>query len=63
MHEKIRVKQSHYRPGQALGFQEVEAPRFQDSWHMKAVRLSAICTGSLYSPPREISLVLISVIG
>jgi hypothetical protein len=27
-----------------LGFQDVEAPRFQDSRHMKAVRLSAIRT-------------------
>ena len=27
---KIKVKQSHYRPGQAEGFQEFEAPRFQD---------------------------------
>ena len=27
------------------GFQEVEAPRFQDSWHMKVVRLSALLTG------------------
>ena len=31
------------------GFQEVEAPRFQDSWHMKVVRLSAVHTGRLYS--------------
>ena len=30
-----KVKQSHYRPG---GFQKVEAPRFQDSRHMKVVR-------------------------
>ena len=33
------------RPG---GFQEVEAPRFQDSRHMKVVRLSAVRTGRLY---------------
>jgi hypothetical protein len=32
------------------GFQEVEAPRFQDSRHMKVVRLSALCTGRLYPP-------------
>ena len=31
------------------GFQEVEAPRFQDNRHMKVVRL-ALCTGCLYSP-------------
>ena len=32
------------------GFQEVEAPRFYDSRHMKVVRLSALRTGRLYSP-------------
>ena len=32
------------------GFQEVEASRFQDSRHMKVVRLSALRTGRLYSP-------------
>jgi hypothetical protein len=53
-----KVKQSHYRPGQAL-FQVVEVPRFQDIWHMKVVRLSALCTSHLY--PQETFLVLISV--
>jgi hypothetical protein len=32
------------------GFQQVEAPRFQDNRHMKVVRLSALCTGHLYPP-------------
>jgi hypothetical protein len=45
------------------GFQEVEAPRFRDSRHMKLVRLSALRTGRLYRPHQEISLVLISVRG
>ena len=29
-------------------FQEVEASRFQHSWHRKVVRLSALHTGRLY---------------
>ena len=33
------------------GFQEVEAPRFQDIRHMKVVRLSAVRTGFLYFTP------------
>ena len=57
----MKVKQSHYRPKQALSFQELEAPRFEDNRHMKVVRLSALCTGRLY--PQEIYLVLISVRG
>jgi hypothetical protein len=36
------------------GFQEVEAPRFQDNRHMKVARLSALRTGHLY-PPRKYS--------
>ena len=31
-------------------FQEVEAARFPDIWHMKVVRLSALCISHLYHP-------------
>jgi hypothetical protein len=55
---EVKVKQSHYRP---WGFQEVDAPRFQDSRHMKVVRLSVLRTGCLYRP--ENFLVLISLRG
>ena len=34
------------------GFQEAEAPIFQDNRHMKAGRLSALCTGRVYPPGR-----------
>jgi len=35
------------------GFQKVDDPKFQDSRHMKVVRLSALRTGHLY--PRKYS--------
>jgi hypothetical protein len=50
----IKVKKSHYKPGQTQGFQEFKAPRFHDNRHMKVVRLSALTL-------QEIILVLISV--
>jgi hypothetical protein len=48
----LRVRQKKSNPITGLdrpwGFQEVEAPRFQDNRHMKVVRLLALRTGSLY---------------
>jgi hypothetical protein len=38
--KRLKVKQYHYRPGQALrGFQQLEDPRFQDNRHMKVVKV------------------------
>jgi len=48
----VKLKQSNYRPGQALRVSEVGAPRFEDIRHMQVVRLSAVRTGRFY-PPRN----------
>jgi hypothetical protein len=44
---KVKVKQSLYRPAQALRVPVVEAPRFQDKRHVIEVRLSALRIGRL----------------
>ena len=55
-HGKVKDKKSNPITGldKPRGFQEVEAPRFQDNRHMKVVRLSALRIGRLY-PPRKYS--------
>ena len=60
--KKKKVKESHYRPGQALRVPGFEVPTFHDNRHMKVVRLSAVRTGRPYSP-QEIFLAHISVRG
>ena len=56
--ELKKLEQSHYRPGQAPRVPGGWGPRFEDSRHMKVVRLSAQSTGQLY--PQEVFLALIS---
>jgi len=44
----VKVKQSLYRSGQALGLQEFEARRFHNNQHMETLKLSALHTGRFY---------------
>ena len=53
-----KVKQSLYRP---RGFQEFNAPRFQDNQHIKVVKLSSYAQAAF--TPQKIFLVFISVRG
>ena len=45
------VKCPSYRSTWPRGVQELQAPRFLDTWHMKVVRSSPLRTGRLY--PQE----------
>jgi len=56
---KCKVKQSHYRPGQALRIPGGWGSQILDNRHMKVVRLSALGTDRLY--PKETFLVFSSV--
>ena len=45
-----KVKYPRYRPMWTRGVQQVKAPRFHDTRHMKMVRSSPVLTGRLYPP-------------
>ena len=59
--QHVKVKQSHYRPGQAqMGLRKLGLPDFVTTAQDRG-RLLALRTGRLY--PQEMLLVLISVRG
>ena len=46
---KVKVKLYHYRPITGpKGSRRLRFTDFHDSWHIKLVRLSPLCTGRLY---------------
>jgi hypothetical protein len=54
--DKVKLQQSLYWPiADRRGFQEVEAPRFPEIWHMKVFRLSALNNVHSY-PPKCLTL-------
>jgi hypothetical protein len=57
----LRVKQSHYSPGQAHRVPGGSAPRFLDNRHMKVVGCQPYAPAAF--TPQEIFPVLISVKG
>jgi hypothetical protein len=59
LHTINKGKAIPLQAGEALSFQDVEAPKFQENRHMKVLRLLALRTGRLYL--RKIFLVLIYV--
>jgi len=48
--KKKRLSNPCYRPGQALRVPGGQGSQTSKNWHVKGVRLSALCTNRLYSP-------------